>query len=192
MLTKIFKEWLLPVIFGLLITMLISHFITLREVVSGPSMLPNLHDRQHIVLLKQQKIKRFSVIVFDAKGLDPRQPQHKDYVKRVIGLPGDKITYTKEGQLYINEKKTPQKFIDKATRIITTQNTNGTFTLKTLGQQFEWTHQSTTVPKNSYFVMGDNREVSNDSRYWGFVSKSHIKGVVHATPWSQNKNNINQ
>ena len=73
----------------------------------------------------------------------------------------------------------------------------GNWTLKSISKQNNWVRNAgaTKVPKGEYFVLGDNRTVSNDSRYWGFVPKKKVDGVVKVGFWSKNKTrkyNVNQ
>lgn len=110
------------------------------------------------------------------------------FVKRVIGLPGDRISYINK-TLYINGKKQPQKYIGPVTRL-------NDFGQLTTYQEYQEdldgvTHDilvindanhpandfyNLVVPKNEYFVMGDNRDDSDDSRYWGFVPEHDFIG----------------
>ena len=168
--------WVWPVVIGLLIALLINTFLLSLVKVDGLSMYPNLQNNERVIMLKHGKIKRDTVVVFSAKGVDDR-PGVTDvtkYVKRVIGLPGDKIEYKNDGKLYVNGKFQSQGYIT------TEQQKEGTLSIAsaedkgvTLG-----TGRSFTVPKDEYFVLGDNREVSNDSRSYGFVPRSKILGVV--------------
>lgn len=110
-------------------------------------------------------------------------------MKRVIGVPGDTISY-KDGKLYVNDKEVPQKFIDEEQRTTGT----GNWTLSSIANKYGWAKNPVKVPKDSYFVLGDHRSVSNDSRYWGFVKKSKVMGVVKVPFWSHDekaKKNIN-
>ena len=59
------------------------------------------------------------------------------------------------------------------------------FTLKNLSSQEGWNYRKNTVPKGKYFVMGDNRYISNDSRYWGFVPKNKVEGTVKVPFWNK-------
>ncbi len=122
-----------------------------------------------------------SVIVFDANGVDPQVATKTDYVKRVIGVPGDTVR-SANGNIYVNGRKVNQNYINN------TQRTSGTgnWTLKSISVQNNWLRDSgaTKVPKGQYFVLGDHRSVSNDGRYWGFVPKSKIDGVVKVPSWT--------
>lgn len=163
--------------------------------VDGDSMLPNYEHNKKLIAVKNKKINRFDVIVFDAEKIDPKYSQSDDskyYLKRVIGLPGDKISYSGTGELYINDKKVVQKFIDTKSQTTDTldmsgdQHPNG-FTLTSLSAEMKWKYQpkNDRIPKNEYFVLGDNRSISNDSRYYGLVPKSAIQGNILNTEASQ-------
>lgn len=192
---KAFKElmsWIVPIAIGLLLALLIKQFAFQFVRVDGPSMQPNLQNNERVVCLKQAKIHRGSVVVFDANGVDPQVSVKTEYVKRVIGLPGDTVE-AKNGNLYVNGKKVDQSYISKSER----SSGTGTWTLHSISQENSWVlhNEAYKVPKGEYFVLGDHRSVSNDSRYWGFVPKSKIVGVVKVGFWNRTqpaKNNINQ
>lgn len=192
---KAFKElmsWIVPIAIGLMLALLIKQFAFQFVRVDGPSMQPNLQNNERVVCLKQAKIHRGSVVVFDANGVDPQVSVKTEYVKRVIGLPGDTVE-AKNGNLYVNGKKVDQSYISKSER----SSGTGTWTLHSISQENSWVlhNGAYKVSKGEYFVLGDHRSVSNDSRYWGFVPKSKIVGVVKVGFWNRTqpaKNNINQ
>lgn len=118
-------------------------------------------------ILKIRDPKRGDVIVFEY----PEDPS-KDFIKRVVGTPGDVVEGKDKkvfvnGALYVNphEVHKEQEIIPKA------QNPRDTF-------------GPVTVPADSYFVMGDNRDRSYDSRFWGFVKSPKIKGKAFIKYWS--------
>lgn len=106
--------------------------------------------------------KRFDVIVFKY----PEDPR-KDFIKRVIGLPGEEIMI-REGQVYINREPLNDRF---------SHFTNGPILRKMDNYGPE------IIPLDSYFVMGDNRNNSKDSRYWGFLPRGLIKGKALFIYW---------
>ncbi|MCF6515404.1 signal peptidase I [Lactobacillus sp. S2-2] len=197
---KIIREilsWIIPIVIGIIVALLIHRYLFMFAKTDGPSMEPNLQDGERVVVLRQSKIKHLSVIVFDAHGLDPDAKPKSDYVKRVIGLPGDTVTFNRsEGNIYVNNQKVNQNFISNSERMNGSDyfDIDKNWDLKSLSRNWTRNTNSVRVPKGEYFVLGDHRSVSNDGRYWGYVPKSHIKGVVKAFPWSTTKetrNNIN-
>ena len=143
-----------------LIIFLVIRFAIQSYRVEGVSMQPGLHDNEYVLVNKIAYLfhapERGDVIVFHFP-LDTS----KDFIKRVIGLPGDTITVDStsvrvDGVLlnepYISERANPQ------------------------GQRW-------TVPINSYFVMGDNRPASDDSRDWGYVPRDDIVGKAVIVYW---------
>lgn len=195
---SIFKNYIIPIAVGLAIALLIKTYAFSLVKVDGSSMYPNLQNTEPVSMIKFLEPKRDNVVVFKAYGVDPRAIDPKIlYVKRVIGVPGDTVQYTKSGELLVNNKVVKQDFISKDTQKqgtlqpINKEKTG--FDLKSLSKGSEWNSGSvTTVPKGKYFVMGDNREVSNDSRYWGFVPKDKIQGVVKLLPWQNHHEEINR
>lgn len=172
------KETIHTVLFfcGLIIVLfLLRQFVFTPVVVKGHSMDPTLADGERVIALKNTKVKRFDIVTFPA----PDDPK-KNYIKRVIGLPGDTIKF-EDGVLYINDKKVDEPYLDEFTKEIT----DGTpltsdFTL-------EEVTGVTTVPEGSYFVMGDNRRNSKDSRMIGFISEDKILGDVKFVMWPFNR-----
>lgn len=110
-------------------------------------------------LLEWQTPQRGEVIVFDY----PKDPS-QTYVKRVIGLPGDHVQIH-QGMAWVNDRRLPE-----------TESPAPSFSSDLDG---EW-----IVPANQYFVMGDHRDNSADSRVWGFVPKDHIRGQALAKLWN--------
>lgn len=140
--------------------------------VSGNSMLPNFFDKQYvltnIIVLKFEKPKLGDVIVFKA----PPDPE-KDYIKRVIGLPGDTVMI-ENGNVFVNGK-----VLDQSGYLPPT--------VKTYGGSFLKEGASVTVPAASYFVLGDNRGGSSDSREWGFVPLKYVIGKSLYAYWPMDK-----
>lgn len=137
--------------------------------VIGHSMDPSYMDGENvltnIISLKFSTLKRGDVVVFEA--LPPNQ--ERDYIKRVIGLPGDKVMI-KDGKVYINDA-----MLDESNYLQET--------VKTAPRMFLQEGQEVVVPPNSYFVLGDNRENSSDSREWGYVSNEKVIGKTSLVYW---------
>lgn len=140
--------------------------------VSGNSMTPTFTNQEHIltnlITLRFNKPKQGDVVVFKA----PNDPE-KDYIKRVIGIPGDTMM-VKNGDVYVNEKLLDQSAYQSSLA-------------KTYGGSFLKEGVSVTVPADSYFVMGDNRSGSSDSREWGSVPIKSIIGQSFFVYWPFNK-----
>lgn len=118
--------------------------------ISGNSMYPTLKDKQVVKVSKIKEINRFDIVI--AKKTD-----NYLIVKRVIGLPDEKVEY-KDNHLYINEKPVTESFID----LYLTKTEDFTYTLK----------------DDEYFLLGDNREYSTDSRELGAFKKEKLLYLV--------------
>lgn len=134
---------------------LINKFWLTVFIVDGESMEPNMHDKE-LILLKVSSYnssnpKRGDVVVVRYPG----DPDNRKYVKRVIGLPGERLQIF-DGKIFINEKVLEEYYLPYGTL----SEPDKTYSLK----------------DNEYFLMGDNRPVSNDSRYFGGVEKRFIIG----------------
>lgn len=143
------------IILAVVIIILINKFWITVFIVDGESMEPNMHDKELSLLnvssYNSSDPKRGDVVVVRYPG----DPDHRKYVKRVIGLPQEKLEI-KEGRVYINDKLLEEYYI--------------AFDLPTEPDKI------TQIPENQYFLMGDNRPFSNDSRYFGAVEKRFIVG----------------
>lgn len=149
------------IVICLVIAKLITSFVFLSVMVDGNSMHSTLKNGDKGItdglFYKMFGIDRFDIVILEEKGFDEK------LVKRVIGLPGETIRYEK-GVLYINDKVVKEKFITEevAKQTVTTYG-NDTFECK--------------LGNDEYFVLGDNRGNSTDSRYFGPIKESQIKGV---------------
>ena len=139
------------------IALLIKFFVFSPIKVNGSSMEPNLKDGDIMILNEIgyliNGVKRFDIVVVDNDG--------EKIIKRVIGLPGEKIEY-RDNKLYINGEEVTENFNHGETKDFTLSDIN-----------------LSEVPKDSYFVMGDNRGNSKDSRIIGAVHKSKISGKTN-------------
>ena len=130
--------------------------------VSGNSMYGTFHDKEYI--LTDKVSYRFSlpqrgeVVVFKS----PKNPDI-DFIKRIIGLPGETVKLN-NGRIYINGVLLEENYLPK--------------NLLTPGSYFLGEGRVVTIPDNNYFVMGDNRTGSSDSREWGTVKKEEFIGKV--------------
>ncbi|GEK89765.1 signal peptidase I [Alkalibacterium putridalgicola] len=139
--------------------------------VEGASMEPTLHDGDRLILNKVGDIDRFDVIVFPSP-----EDNDKQFIKRVIGLPGDEITFTDQ-TLYIDGETIEEDYIDlSGVSESDLQSLNSNFSLASIEGVEE-------VPEDAYFVLGDNRVNSKDSRSFGFIEKDSVTGKTSLRIW---------
>ncbi|MBT2617878.1 signal peptidase I [Bacillus sp. ISL-78] len=170
-------SWIKAILIAVILAFLIRTYIFAPIVVDGESMMPTLQDHERIVLTKFgtdiDNIDRFDIVVFHAT-------VDKDYIKRVIGLPGDHIEY-KDDTLYINGKAYEEPYLDKYKN----QMTSGVPLTESF--KLEDITGSMTVPEDQLFLMGDNRQNSLDSREIGTISVDEIVGKANLVYWPINE-----
>lgn len=167
-------EFIKVVIISLLIILPIRYFIIQPFYVKGASMEPTFHDREYLIIdeisYRFSEPERGEVIVFRY----PDNPQEY-FIKRVIGLPEEKVEII-NGEIFIYNRENPEGFkLDESLYLadnIKTYNTNDNLT---------------ELDANKYFVLGDNRYASKDSRTFGALNKSFITGRVLLRGWPFNR-----
>ncbi|MEY9974846.1 signal peptidase I [Lysinibacillus sp. RC46] len=177
--TNEFVEWVKAIVFALLVAFLIKYFLFTPVLVKGVSMEPTLVDHDRVIVNKIgpkfKSIDRFDIVVINNILINNEE---ENIIKRVIGLPGDKIEY-KDDQLYINGEKYSEPYLDQYKKVL---KDPGSLTYDfTLDQDLG----ETSVPEGYYFVLGDNRRKSNDSRNpeLGFIPKEKIMGTTSIICW---------
>lgn len=152
-----FIKTILPYLIIVVVVIFIRTFILTPVIVSGTSMNDTLKNGELLLLKKYDKsFERFDIVVFDYGD--------SKLVKRIIGLPGETLEY-KDGILYINGKETEDPFASST-------------------KDFKLTDLNIDViPEDYYFVMGDNRSNSSDSRIIGPISKDTINGTTSFSLW---------
>jgi signal peptidase I len=179
----IVREYAESIIIAVILALIIRTFLVQAFKIPSGSMEDTLAIGDHILVnkfiygtkipftdkrtLKIRDPRRGDVIVFEY----PEDPS-KDFIKRVIGTPGDVIE-EKDKKIYVNGQlyANPHEVHKEKDMIPGEQNPRDTF-------------GPVKVPENSYFVMGDNRDRSYDSRFWGIVKNSKIKGLAFIKYWS--------
>jgi signal peptidase I len=172
---KIVKEYLEPIVIAILIALFIRTFIVQAFKIPSSSMEPTLQVGDH--LLVNKFIYGVKVPFVDSKYFQYRNPQRgdivvfiypkdrsKDFIKRVIGTEGEKVEIIRNN-IYINDK-----LIDDPWGHYDERNQSAKYL-----QPME-KFGPIIVPKGSLFVLGDNRDNSQDSRYWGYVNVNEVKG----------------
>ncbi len=153
-------------VFLTLLMFLVIRFAVQNFNIDGTSMEPNLHNNELVLVDKWSYLfhapSRGDIVVFHA----PPEPA-QDYVKRIIGLPGDVITI-KGTAITVDGVTLKESYIAAKNQGVP----EGTHTIV-----------NQVVPANDYFVLGDNRAVSSDSRIWGFVPRQNIIGRVAVVYW---------
>jgi signal peptidase I len=156
--------WLRDLVFSALASILIITFLYQPVRVEGTSMLPRLEDRDRLFINKFvyhiEAINRGDVVVF-------RYPEdeEKSYIKRVIGLPGDRLQIV-EGQVIINGHPISEPYVPE-------------------GYRDDRSYDEITIPPDHYYMMGDHRLVSQDSRVFGPVARELIYGKAVFVYWPQ-------
>ncbi len=146
------------------LTLLIRGFLLIPLPVEGNSMEETLSQGDMVVVEKLSAIKRFDIVVFQlADGTT--------YIKRVIGLPGESVSY-QDDQLFINGEIVVEPFLEE--KIAENEDTIPV----TADFQFEELMGVEKLGKDSYFVIGDNRRASKDSRSFGAISVDDIFGIA--------------
>jgi signal peptidase I len=165
-------EWAVLIVSALAIALLIKTFLFQAFYIPSDSMVPTLKTNDRVIVNKLSyhlhSVHRGDIVVFTTPpGVDP---SIKDLVKRVIGLPGETIEGRKDGHVYINGKELIEGYLPKGT------NEGPTF-------------DAIKIPPDSYWVMGDNRDNSKDSRFFPnhFIRKSDIVGRVFVRIWPLNR-----
>lgn len=153
------------------VVVIVHFFIAEPHKVSGLSMYPNFHDGDYIITNKISfdfsNPVRGEVIILK----NPRDTS-QDFIKRVIGLPGEQIEVA-GGHVYINGKVLAEPYLPQG--------------LQTDGGQFLPEGEVFNIPEGQYFVMGDNRPASSDSREWGTVARNLVIGQAWFRYWPPQK-----
>jgi signal peptidase I len=162
--TRQIVEWLLLIVGALLIALLIKGFLFQAFYIPSESMVPTLQEDDRVLVNKMSyrlhDVNRGDIVVFEAPpgtedGID-------DLVKRVVGLPGETVE-GRDGTVYVDGQPLDEGYLPEGT-------VTGAFAPE-------------TVPPDHYWVMGDNRPASRDSRYFGFVPEGDIVGRVFVRIW---------
>ncbi|MCG7334072.1 signal peptidase I [Sporosarcina sp. ACRSM] len=165
-------EWLKALLIAFGLAAVIRIFLFTPIVVDGESMMPTLENGDRMIVNKIGytigKPDRFDIVVFHAE-------EQKDYIKRVIGLPGDTVEY-RDDVLYINGEPYDEPYLDQYKAEVIDSPLTEDFTL-------EEKIQSETVPEGHVFVLGDNRRKSKDSRHIGAVAIDEIIGSTKVVFW---------
>jgi signal peptidase I len=156
--------WLMVIVVAAIVSILLRLFVVQTFFVPTGSMYPTLQIGDRILVQKFGfSLQRGAIVVFDHPKGDAEGPLNEDLVKRIIGLPGETIS-SKGNTVYIDGKPLAEPWLPKGTP---------------LGQQI----RTQTIPKGEYFMMGDNRTDSYDSRHWGPIPGSTIIGRVFLIVW---------
>ena len=156
--------WFRDLMLSVLIALLVILFLYRPVKVEGTSMMPSLFDQERLFINQFSykfglgDIKRGDTVVFWFP-----EDTTKSYIKRVIGLPGDTIA-VEDGYVLVNGKKLVENYVPPEYRD-------------------DRSYSARVVPANEYFVLGDHRVSSNDSRAWGFVPRNYIYGKAVFVFW---------
>lgn len=154
---KIVKE-IIPYLIIIVVVILIRTFIITPVRVDGASMDKTLENGQILLLYKLGSIKRFDIVVLD------EEIEDEIIIKRIIGMPNDTVEI-KNGKIYVNDEEIEEEYA--------------------YGQTSDY--DKITLKDDEYFILGDNRPISKDSRYFGPVKEDEIIGKIIFRLWPINK-----
>ena len=172
------REYFESLVIAVILALFVRTWVFQAFKIPSGSMEPNLLIGDHLIVnkmsfaptatgieravLPHRDIRRGDIIVFKA----PEEPD-RDLIKRVVGLPGDRLELRRK-QIYINGNRLDEPYVQFLEPIVDGASPK-------LGDLRE-EYGPVTVPSNQYFMMGDNRDNSQDSRYWGFLPAPYVKG----------------
>jgi len=161
-------EWIKAIVIAIIFVVAIRTYILTPVLVDGASMMPTFEDGDKVIVnkisKKMKKYERFEVIVFEAM-------ENKNYIKRVIGLPGEHIAY-KDDLLYVNGEPFAEPYLEEfKNKLIDNGTLTEDFTLESYTGEL-------AIPDGYVFVLGDNRRNSSDSRdpRVGLISLNKVIG----------------
>lgn len=198
-------EWIICILVAFVLALLIKHFLFTPTIVQQISMDPTLEHNDRLILNRlaittNEEMRRGEIITFEAPTKKSFSPEEIDknhqvavydrkintlfskfiyyvleiskesYIKRIIGLPGDYVYISEDGNVYINDEKLDESYLTEGLR---TERT---------GQFYDL-----VVPEGYLFVMGDNRNHSDDSRRFGCIPIEKVEGKVMCRFWPLNK-----
>ncbi|SQI02726.1 signal peptidase I [Clostridium perfringens] len=166
--SKNLKEYVVIIFTAIVLTLLINKFLLFKIVVPTPSMAPTIEPGDQLFAIRihnLSKMERGDMIVFYSKEFDERM------IKRLIGLPGDKVEIKEDGTVNVNNEKLDEPYI------------------KYLGGKVNMNFE---VPEDKYLLLGDNRDNSKDARYWSdkYIDGDDILGKAQITVWPLNRFNF--
>jgi signal peptidase I len=175
---SVVREYFESLVIAVVLALFVRTFVFQAFKIPTGSMEPNLLIGDHLIVNKMafaptvsaieraimpsRPIRRGDVIVFKY----PVEPE-RDFIKRVIGLPGDRLELRRK-KIHINGKPIDEPYV----HFVKPPSSGGPPLLDDLTEEYG----PVTVPEGQYFMMGDNRDNSQDSRYWGFLPQSYVKG----------------
>lgn len=167
-------EWTKALLVALGLAFIVRMFLFAPIIVDGPSMLPTLHDRDQMIVNKFSYYfndpERFDIVVFHASS-------QKDFIKRVIGLPGEHVAVN-DDVLYINGEPVEQDFLPvNENDANTIDSVRNDFALEEIPGNYD------VIPEGHVLVLGDNRGNSTDSRMIGLISTDQIVGKASLIYW---------
>jgi signal peptidase I len=164
-------SWFRDLVFSVLIAVVLIVFIYQPVKVEGTSMMPTLTDQERIFINKFTYrfglggVERGDTVVFWYP-----QDTSKSYIKRVIGVPGDRVRVD-AGQVYVNGQAMVENYVPAENRDFSSWREG----------------EEQVVPDGKYFVLGDHRNQSSDSRMWGYVPRENIYGKAVFVYWPLQK-----
>ena len=159
---KSLSEWVVIIAIAFVLSIVIRNYLVDTRIVPTGSMIPTIQLQDRLIVdrifYKYDTIERGDIIVFSAP---EAAEEDKDLVKRVIGLPGEKLEI-KQGTVFINDKALKEPYVENPA---------------------DYNYGPVDIPNNSYFMLGDNRRYSKDSHVWGYVPDENLLGRVWVRYW---------
>jgi signal peptidase I len=166
-----FREYAEAIVIALILALVIRTFIVQAFKIPSGSMLPTLQIGDHILVNKFiyhfTSPQRGDVIVFKYP-----KDETRDFIKRVIGLPNDKLEIRNK-RVFVNDHPLDEPYISHSDPGVQEESISPRDCFGPV-----------IIPPGKYFMMGDNRDFSMDSRFWGFLDRSKIRGKAFLIYWS--------